>query len=224
MVNHRRKTSLHLAQPLLLSLVLPLGATLGQGDHYLAPLVDAHLVLLLAQEPLGLQLQQLDPLLPLPRLRSALHPPLHLEPLWRCRTLSPPRLVVRLLVVVLSAHPGQVLLVVFVKEVDRIALVRSQLVAFNFLTHDFVVVLGSRQWLRLEVCLRRHDVVLILHLDGEFLGSGWRRHLLVLGDLRDEGVLHLDGELLDLSLQLFDLSLQLFLSVFCFRPGLSHGR
>ena len=110
LVNHRRKTSLHLAQPLLLSLVLPLVATLGQGDHYLAPLVDAHLVLLLAQEPLGLQLQQLDPLLPLPRLRSALHPPLHLEPLWRCRTLLPLRLLMRLLVVVLSAHPGQVLL------------------------------------------------------------------------------------------------------------------
>ena len=70
LVNHRRKASLHLAQPLLLSLVLPLGATLGQGDHYLAPLVDAHLVLLLAQEPLGLQLQQLDPLLSLPRLRG----------------------------------------------------------------------------------------------------------------------------------------------------------
>ena len=110
LVNHRRKASLHFAQPLLLSLVLPLVATLGQGDHYLAPLVDAHLVLLLAQEPLGLQLQQLDPLLPLPRLRSALHPPLHLEPLWRCRTLQPLRLLMRLLVVVLSAHPGQVLL------------------------------------------------------------------------------------------------------------------
>ena len=197
----------------------------SQGGHYLAPLVEAHLVLPLVQGPLGQQLQELlDPLLLLPRLRSALHPPLHLEPLWRCRTLPPSRLVVRLLVVVLSAHPGQVLLVVFVKEVDPIALVRSQLVVFNFLTHDFVVVLGSRQWLRLDVCLRRHDVLLILHLDGELLGSGWRRHLLVLGDLRDEGVLHLDGELLDLSLQLFDLSLQLFLSVFCFRPGLSHGR
>ena len=197
----------------------------GALFNYLAPLVEAHLVLPLVQGPLGQQLQELlDPLLLLPRLRSALHPPLHLEPLWRCRTLPPSRLVVRLLVVVLSADPGQVLLVVFVKEVDPIALVRSQLVVFNFLTHDFVVVLGSRQWLRLDVCLRRHDVLLILHLDRELLGSGWRRHLLVLGDLRDEGVLHLDGELLDLSLQLFDLSLQLFLSVFCFRPGLSHGR
>ena len=65
----------------------------------------------MVQGPLGQQLQELlDPLLLLPRLRSALHPPLHLEPLWRCRTLPPLRLLMRLLVVVLSAHPGQVLL------------------------------------------------------------------------------------------------------------------
>ena len=64
----------------------------------------------LAQPLLLCLVPPLHPLLPLPRLRLALHPPLHLEPLWRCRTLPPLRLLMRLLVVVLSAHPGQVLL------------------------------------------------------------------------------------------------------------------